>query len=275
MVTGEGPKAEPWGRTVKVRKGVITSLRIEKGWRIEDLARKAICSVGTVTNCERGKPVMVVTVSKIAKALGVEVQSLLERDDQIGDDPPTPEKLSTGSVKLGAQFEKFDESSDLFAIMEAVTKKFGPHSQIVVLYVSKGTVTIGLGFAELADLKTLGRLFCAFELDELGIYSIALQDYDGIIGDLVGWVFQGQPWVDFPPDSLREGLERLRYHPTAPNKFSYKYSSPKRSFFEVGFDPDATRWILNASLEAGAEKVIPELRDLLKGDREEGGEGGG
>ncbi|MHC5537889.1 helix-turn-helix domain-containing protein [Singulisphaera rosea] len=272
MVTGEGPTTEPWGRTVKVRKGVITSLRIEKGWRIEDLARKAICSVGTVTNCERGKPVLVVTVAKIAKALGVEVQSLLERDDQVAKDAPDAEKLSTGFIKLGAQFERFDETSDLLAIMEAVTKKFGPHRQIVVLYVSKGTVTIGLGFAGLEDLKTLGRLFCAYELDELGIFAVALQDYDGIIGDLVGWIFQGQPWVDFPPDSLREGLERLRDHPTAPNKFSYKFSSPKRTFFEVGFDPDTDRWILSGNVETEEQRIIPELRDLLKGDHADEGE---
>lgn len=265
MVTGEGPTTEPWGRTVKVRKGVITSLRIEKGWRIEDLARKAICSVGTVTNCERGKMVHITTLAKIAKALGVGIPAILERDDKTLENAPAEGALNQVCLKHAASFDKFDETSDLPALLEALTKKLSPHCRIVVLYITKGSVSIGLGFAEAADLKSLARLFCAFELDELGIYSMALQDYDGIIGDLIGWVFQGQPWVDFPPDSLREGLERLRDHPTSPNKFSYKYSSPKRVFFEVGFDPDTDRWILSGNVETEEQRIIPDLRELLGG----------
>jgi hypothetical protein len=48
-------------------------LRVEKGWRVEDLVRKAKCSVRTVENVERGASVHLFTLGKFADALGVEV----------------------------------------------------------------------------------------------------------------------------------------------------------------------------------------------------------
>ena len=59
-------------RTVRPDTEAIKRLRLGKGWRAEDLATKAICSVKTIENVERGANVYLSTLAKIAKALGVE-----------------------------------------------------------------------------------------------------------------------------------------------------------------------------------------------------------
>jgi transcriptional regulator with XRE-family HTH domain len=63
-------------RTVTPDGGAIQRLRTEKGWRVEDLAEKAKCSLKTVENVERGAEVYLYTLSRLAKALGVEVPTL-------------------------------------------------------------------------------------------------------------------------------------------------------------------------------------------------------
>jgi transcriptional regulator with XRE-family HTH domain len=64
-------------RTVEPDGEAIQRLRIEKGWRVEDLAKKARCSLKTVENVERGANVYLYTLSKVAQALGVEVSTLM------------------------------------------------------------------------------------------------------------------------------------------------------------------------------------------------------
>jgi transcriptional regulator with XRE-family HTH domain len=64
-------------RTVTPDGGAIQRLRIEKGWRLEDLAEKANCSLKTVESVERGAKVYPYTLSRLAGALGVEVSTLV------------------------------------------------------------------------------------------------------------------------------------------------------------------------------------------------------
>jgi transcriptional regulator with XRE-family HTH domain len=48
---------EASNRTAKADAEAIQRLRIEKGWRVEDLAKEARCSVKAVENVERGENV--------------------------------------------------------------------------------------------------------------------------------------------------------------------------------------------------------------------------
>ena len=63
-------------RTVVPDGPAIQRLRGERGWGIEDLAEKAKCSIKTVENVERGAATYPHTLSRLAKALGVEVSTL-------------------------------------------------------------------------------------------------------------------------------------------------------------------------------------------------------
>lgn len=74
-------------RTVAPDGPAIQRLRVEKGWGIEDLANKASCSIKTVENVERGAKVYPYTLSRLAKALGVEVSTLMA-----GSAPPEAPK---------------------------------------------------------------------------------------------------------------------------------------------------------------------------------------
>ncbi len=83
-------------RTVRPDAEAVKRLRLAKGWRVEDLATKAICSVKTIENIERGTSVYVTTLAKIAKALGVDFVTLVqggkplpERTDLALVDQPT------------------------------------------------------------------------------------------------------------------------------------------------------------------------------------------
>ena len=44
----------PGGRIFRIRGDVVKKLRIQKGWGTKDVAARAICSVKTIENIERG-----------------------------------------------------------------------------------------------------------------------------------------------------------------------------------------------------------------------------
>jgi predicted transcriptional regulator len=55
-------------RTVRPDGEKIKRLRLDKLWRVEDLAKHAKCSVKTVENVERGANVYMFTLAKFATA---------------------------------------------------------------------------------------------------------------------------------------------------------------------------------------------------------------
>jgi predicted transcriptional regulator len=55
-------------RTVRPDGDKIKRLRLDKLWRVEDLAKHAKCSVKTVENVERGANVYMFTLAKFATA---------------------------------------------------------------------------------------------------------------------------------------------------------------------------------------------------------------
>jgi transcriptional regulator with XRE-family HTH domain len=77
-------------RTVTPDGKAIQRLRIEKGWRVEDLAKKAKRSLKTVENIERGANVYLCTLTTFAQALGVEVSTLMT--GSVPDEPISKER---------------------------------------------------------------------------------------------------------------------------------------------------------------------------------------
>ena len=297
MATGEGSTTEPWGSTVRVRKGVITSLRIEKGWRLEDLARKAICSIGTVTNCERGKRVHVTTLAKIAKALGAEIRNLVENGDESRAEASPPGPFIELTMKLIVPFERFDETSDLFVFLQGLTQKYNPHGQIVVQNVERSSVTVALGLTATEDLMSLVRLFCGLEFNDLAVAAVSFHSYQNDVDDLTDGLWKGAVdnstgqlmvpipipplnisftypninWVG-PSDSyrtrhgLRSGIAGLKSNPSGANRIWTKYNGKRGGvYFEIGYRPDNDLWTLQSHLDSGTDNIIPKLRDLMRG----------
>lgn len=70
-------------RSVKPDGDAVRQARLAKGWRPEDLARHADCSLRTVENVERGAGVYANTLASIALALDVAFKTLLAKAETI------------------------------------------------------------------------------------------------------------------------------------------------------------------------------------------------
>lgn len=162
-------------RTVEPDGVEIQRLRIEKGWRVEDLAKKAGCSLKTVENVEKGANVYIYTLKRIASALGVEPSELLID----GDDAPLErrrkkERVIRITFEVSTPYDEFDESSDLVNLLQALVNRLGG-KEMEPTGVEEGSTLVEVEmtleqFLELAEAYADGRL------DDLNIESIGTPD---------------------------------------------------------------------------------------------------
>jgi transcriptional regulator with XRE-family HTH domain len=160
-------------RTVEPDGEAIQRLRIEKGWRVEDLAKRAGCSLKTVENVENGENIYVYTLKRIANALDSEPSELL-----IGDAPPErmrkKERVWKITFEVSTPYDEFDESSDLVTLLQALVSRLGG-KEMEPVGVKEGSTLIEIEmtleqFLELAEAYADGRL------DDLNIESIGAPD---------------------------------------------------------------------------------------------------
>lgn len=78
-------------RTVKPKTAVIDRIRASKGWRLADLAHHADISERTLNNVMAGKEALVGTMRRIAAALGVKFEEIVDDDlmAQLSGFPPS------------------------------------------------------------------------------------------------------------------------------------------------------------------------------------------
>ncbi len=156
-------------RTVEPDGEAIQRLRIEKGWRVEDLAKKARCSLKTVENVERGANVYLYTLSKVAQALGVEVSTLMTG----AAPPPLPKERSwTITIRITTpDDEAFDEATDLPRFMATLIERLGG-DDMEPRGIRRGSVNITVEITA----EQIMRLIDAYQsgrLDDLGIEMIS------------------------------------------------------------------------------------------------------
>jgi transcriptional regulator with XRE-family HTH domain len=66
--------------------GTLRKIRVEeKGWTMEELARRAEVSAQTVRKAERGLSVSEISQARIAKTLGVSVERLFSDGQEVKD----------------------------------------------------------------------------------------------------------------------------------------------------------------------------------------------
>jgi transcriptional regulator with XRE-family HTH domain len=143
-------------RTVAPDGEAIQRLRIEKGWRVEDLAKKARCSLKTVENVERGRSVYLYTLSKFAQALGVEVSTLMA--GAAPPDPPKKERRFKVQFTLEIPFEEFDESMQLVSFLNMLRDYLQAKDEIAVVGIEEGSTIITLEMS-LDDIQRLIDVF--------------------------------------------------------------------------------------------------------------------
>lgn len=159
-------------RTVEPDGEAIQRRRVEKGWRVEDLAQKARCSPRTVENVERGANVYLYTLSKFAQALGVEVAALMA--GAAPPDPPKKERVWKVMIQVSTPYEEFDESNDLVKLLQALVSRLGGE-EMEPTQVRKGSTRIEVEMT-LEQMVKLIEAFIHDELDDLNIGSILLPD---------------------------------------------------------------------------------------------------
>jgi transcriptional regulator with XRE-family HTH domain len=128
-------------RTVCPDGEAIKRLRLEKGWRVEDLATKAICSVKTVENVERGANVYVFTLAKLAKGLGVDFMTLVQ-GGKPAPEPPKPQRCIHIELVVRVPFDQFDESEQLGGFIEFLKQFMKDGGNINVVGVAPGSTVI-------------------------------------------------------------------------------------------------------------------------------------
>ena len=166
-------------RSVAPDGKAVQRLRIEKGWRVEDLADKAKCSLKTVENVERGRNVYLYTLNKFAQALGVELSTLMA-----GAEPPDPPKkkwMGNVQITLNIPFGAFDESMHLVSLLNMLRDFIQAKDEIGLVSVEEGSTIITLEMS-MDDIQRLIDVFVSHRreveagLDVFGVESLKLPD---------------------------------------------------------------------------------------------------
>lgn len=100
----------------------IESTRISRGLSLEQVASKAVVSTRTLDSLMAGGRGAISTFAKIAKALEVPIESILEGYE---DPEPPKERLWTVTITVSTPFKDFDETRDLPFFLSKLLLKLG------------------------------------------------------------------------------------------------------------------------------------------------------
>lgn len=213
------PPPLPKGRTLPINGERVKTLRLQREWNMEELARKAGCTSRTIENVEKGgKRVYAITLMAIAKALGVSHADLLT--EPIGDHPaPEGRRFAGVNIVFKMNFQNIDASDELMDLMNRLAAAIGARSEIEVLALEDGSLIVTVGMSEEDAL----RLIAAF-------------------GDVVSHAGGGEGRLDalaveeisLPPSHMRQQVAGLIEKATSDD---YKATRPEESnLCKLGFE---------------------------------------
>lgn len=158
----------------------IERLRLQKGWEVSVLARKALISKRTLTNIMNGEHVRLDTISRIAGAFKVECQELI-----CGEGSPLENAQAiTGrrvevEIKLSFPFDDFDETKQLETFIHELARVLSARDPIVVNNVRAGSTIITAEMSE-DDLIALVEAFGQSALDTFRVDGITIRLGHGV-----------------------------------------------------------------------------------------------
>jgi transcriptional regulator with XRE-family HTH domain len=195
-------------RTAIVDGGTVKALRKERGWNQATLAMKSDCSLRTVKNAEKGKPLFLTTVRNIADALGAPVSRLLlqapkDLDRLLRHNVPLLKLTLAESVKpsalkraghdpgtfriavsfcLEGDHQAFKaKKGALREFVSSVSELIKACHELTPLRVTGGSIVITVEMTA-ADVRRLAAAYRAGRLDRLGVTDIVNES-------LVEWLY--------------------------------------------------------------------------------------
>lgn len=168
----ENRESKPLGKTVRIRGDVVRALRIQEGWTAADLSDKAGCSQRTIDTMEASKNVIPNTVAKVAKALGVEIRTLI--DGPAGLPHPSPGAPAATSaepprIDVRIHITQLDDDKDgtkrLPGIMRDIQSAVGTQDDVHVNAIDvTNKINIHIAICPHELVRFVG-FFCAGRLD--------------------------------------------------------------------------------------------------------------
>jgi transcriptional regulator with XRE-family HTH domain len=156
-------------RSVSPNAEAVMNSRLQKAWRVEDLAGHARCSVRTVESVERGEKVYRFTMAKIAQALGVDYKTLLAEDAPAA----VQRKRIVVQITVEIPYQDVDESG-LTAFIESLQKGVRSFSNnMEVVNMVEGSTILFVEMDE-ADALALIMQVESGNLNYMGISEITL-----------------------------------------------------------------------------------------------------
>ncbi len=152
---------------VKAKGEEITKQRKGKVWTIKKLAKQSDCSERTIRSAEQSEHMQMFTIHKIARALQVGAESLVDSPIQ---QPETKVRTWEVTIKISTSYDDFDEARDLSAFMSTLMSRL-EEKELFPIGVIRGSVSIAFQ----ASLKTMTSLLKSYVndgLDELPILTI-------------------------------------------------------------------------------------------------------
>lgn len=157
-----------WGmpqRTYKPDVERIDRLRLKKGWALPDLAAKACVSNRTIDGIMKGNEVVISTLRKVARALEVSPDTLIAGGGDIEENPYKGGMFKVAfridvrivdGIPLDVKFEDFDETTDLLAFLDKLTKLIAPLAgPVEVVGVSPSSVLVIVEMTQIDILSVL------------------------------------------------------------------------------------------------------------------------
>jgi len=142
--------AQPQQRTFQANTDQIQTLRIKKGWSVGELAERACCSTRTINSLMQGSPVLISTLSKLAKAFAVPVEDLLPAGAILlpnqGAIARAPGRIEV-QIKYAASIHEFDETNQLLSLLTLLKSLIKAKDDIDVIRVESGSVLITLSMS--------------------------------------------------------------------------------------------------------------------------------
>ncbi len=168
-----GPR-KPIAQSFKVRADELSRLREDWGFTIEQLAAKSAVSVNTIKRWLNGEPATLTSIAKVAKALLVGCDRLIERNEAqpASEIPPLGRHIEV-AIEIRVPFEEFTAGNTIAEFIKQLAAAINCKSDITVKDVQRGS-TILIVEMDIDDFVKLYQTGRKSQLPDSGIIAFSV-----------------------------------------------------------------------------------------------------